>query len=560
MGEDNVMGKGIPLPVNSHYVPRFILKNFGSSVNMYRRSDGTYRKDCPIESAYSKVGYYNEYTEKYLNERAEAEFSSILDKIVHADGDISLSVEQELKLKRFVMITLLRSAGCREVLIPAHRKKIKDLFYENPDRFMELWGKYSIEVADTTSDDDYWFNSLKSLLDLDYPDEESVYSHRYSTSYAWQVAVSLQHLKIMFWDAPETDEFILTDRGALEEFERNSTLENQLNNKLRIIDLMFRRAEHEEMCCRDNLFQFLSSGDLLPQNFILFPVSPRRAIILASPFFIWVYCHVVPEEYCKFSEIVTSFTDRSLISIKTPEKNNESKRLLKRRFTYTPVRLSRWQLFIFNSWILAQPFEWIAFSDSPLVIPSIDFRRYLFKLENDDTDDYDPLFFRLHEEYPDVTVLVDHKGKMHLPLQFMKYSGEIFSYKSIEELEDDCIVERIAAIIVLCRYGYSRYAEDLCEGDLLKLLSGLSIVQLKHWVECFEKHPDSLVKAFENGCGRVFREILAEKGDHTQYEVLGEDYLLGRYVPMNPRLAKHYLGKAVEHGSNRARKLLSDSF
>lgn len=98
----------------------------------------------------------------------------------------------------------------------------------------------------------------------------------------------------------------------------------------------------------------------------------------------------------------------------------------------------------------------------------------------------------------------------------------------INNLDEDGFYGRVATIIVLCRYEYSRYSNGLDEVRLLNLLSRLENHYLVHMIDGAEHCEDPLGKNFMMACGRVLRETLAIRGDTTQYELLGESYLLGR--------------------------------
>ena len=41
--------------MNSHYVPKFVLKNFGDKISIYDIKSGELREDVKLEKAYSQV-------------------------------------------------------------------------------------------------------------------------------------------------------------------------------------------------------------------------------------------------------------------------------------------------------------------------------------------------------------------------------------------------------------------------------------------------------------------------------------------------------------------------
>lgn len=83
---------------NSHYVPRFILKNFSEKLCLYNVKTGELRDNVKLEKAYAEKGFYSDEIEDKLNLNLESRFSRLLiQKILKSENSIELS-RAELKL------------------------------------------------------------------------------------------------------------------------------------------------------------------------------------------------------------------------------------------------------------------------------------------------------------------------------------------------------------------------------------------------------------------------------------------------------------------------------
>lgn len=59
--------------VNSHFVPQQTLRKFADKICLYNIKTGEYRENVKIDKAFSQVGFYDDETEKNLNEKIESQ-------------------------------------------------------------------------------------------------------------------------------------------------------------------------------------------------------------------------------------------------------------------------------------------------------------------------------------------------------------------------------------------------------------------------------------------------------------------------------------------------------
>ena len=68
--------------INSHYVPRLILRKFSDKLSLYNVKTGELKENIPIEHAYAIENFYDDETESKLNLRIESQFGGLLSNII----------------------------------------------------------------------------------------------------------------------------------------------------------------------------------------------------------------------------------------------------------------------------------------------------------------------------------------------------------------------------------------------------------------------------------------------------------------------------------------------
>ena len=117
--------------MNSHYVPKFILKNFGEKISLYDISSGKLCENTKLDKAYSKEGFYSDAVEDKLNRKIESQFANIFNNKISKCNDKIILNRKELRLiKKFLLISVIRSVECEKFLQKEKR------FY---DRLKDNW-------------------------------------------------------------------------------------------------------------------------------------------------------------------------------------------------------------------------------------------------------------------------------------------------------------------------------------------------------------------------------------------------------------------------------------
>ena len=167
--------------MNSHYVPKFVLKNFGDKISIYDIKSGVLREDVKLKKAYSQVGFYNYEIEDKLNRKIESQFANLFyNKISKCIDKIILSRKELRLVKKFLLISVIRSIESEQFLQKERR------FYDNLKEYWIAFAKaqnlseehtvagiedmkppFSERVIEGETDFDYWMRTLEVILETD---------------------------------------------------------------------------------------------------------------------------------------------------------------------------------------------------------------------------------------------------------------------------------------------------------------------------------------------------------------------------------------------------------
>ena len=126
--------------INSHYIPRLILKKFSDDKEHLIYGDLIHKK-CEIrrlESVFSKKGYYSDDLEHDLSKSIESRFAQLLnDNLLKSKDQIILSREELFLLKKFLLIGSLRKSFTRDEIETRNGPAVDEFVYERNKKFFE---------------------------------------------------------------------------------------------------------------------------------------------------------------------------------------------------------------------------------------------------------------------------------------------------------------------------------------------------------------------------------------------------------------------------------------
>jgi len=284
--------------MNSHYVPKFILKNFGEKISLYDISSGKLCENTKLDKAYSEEGFYSDAVEDKLNRKIESQFANIFNNKISKCNDKIILNRKELRLiKKFLLISVIRSVECEKFLQKEKRfyDRLKDNWIafakaQNLSKEHTLAGiedmkpPFSERVIEGETDFDYWMRTLEVILETDGSPEE-IMKHPNATypAHRWAQVINAGYLA--FWDtASSRNKFVITDIGMTSENELGwngySTHNVKKINFLR--DLL---SKENDLAMKNEIAKFMHMTSSFHENFQMFPISATRMIVLIAPFY-----------------------------------------------------------------------------------------------------------------------------------------------------------------------------------------------------------------------------------------------------------------------------------
>ena len=218
--------------VNSHYVPKQTLKKFAKKLCLFNVKTGEYKENVALNRAFSEYGFYSVEVEEKLNKKIESQFAQLFsNKLINAEGTIELKRNEVQLIKKFLLISVIRSVGS-ETFMQTERK-----FYDDLKEYWIKFGKgmglsddeinaapieppFKEKTIDGETSFDYWMRTLNVILDSNGT-PEGILKHPDKTYPAYRWATVINNGYIAFWDSEyDHDEFVITDIGMTSENEK----------------------------------------------------------------------------------------------------------------------------------------------------------------------------------------------------------------------------------------------------------------------------------------------------------------------------------------------------
>lgn len=282
--------------INSHYVPMLTLRKFADKLCLFNVQTGEFKENIKIDKSFSEKGFYTDEVEDKLNKRIESQFGNLFsNKLQNAEGTIELKRDEVQLIKKFLLISVIRSMG-NEEFMQNERK-----YYDN---LKEYWIKFAKEnglsdeeinaepikppfeekIIEGETPFDYWMRTLNVILDsngtpvdiLKNPDK-TYPAHRWATV--------INNGYIAFWDSEyKHDEFVITDIGMTSENEKgwNGITRHNVKKTNFLTSLMKKARDDNE---RNVIYQTIYLHRCFSENFMMFPISAKRMIVEIDPFF-----------------------------------------------------------------------------------------------------------------------------------------------------------------------------------------------------------------------------------------------------------------------------------
>ena len=256
------------------------MRKFSNRLSLYNIKTGELKENIAIEHAYAIENYYDDEIEKKLNRQVESQFGDLLSNyILKCEREISLSRKQLYLVKKFLLISLLRSIHAEEFM-----QKEKGLY--NTLQSNDIWAPpFEEKQIEGENSFEYWMRTLKVVLDTDGT-PQGILEHPDKTYPAYRWATIICNAYLGFWDAPNVEEFVITDIGMTSENEKGWNGITIFNHKKKdfILSCLEKTSNPVEKV------RLVELGKcMFYENFQMFPISSKRMIVLINPFFKYRY-------------------------------------------------------------------------------------------------------------------------------------------------------------------------------------------------------------------------------------------------------------------------------
>lgn len=286
------------MPVNSHYVPQLTLRRFGDKLCLFNVQDGSYKENVNIDKAFSEKGFYSDEVEEKLQRRIESQFANLFhNKINKAESILELSRDELYLVKKFLLISVIRSYGTEEYL------EQEKHFYDNEKiywyKFAKEKGMSEKEIEEGAKNikppfiekeiigetaHEYWLRTLNVILDTNGTKEE-IMKHPDKTYPAYRWAEVINNGYLAFWDSEYIhDEFVITDVGMTSENEKgwNGVTQHNIRKTNFLLSCLQKEKDPQKKL---GIFSVMNMHHCFTENFMMFPISAKRMIVEIDPFF-----------------------------------------------------------------------------------------------------------------------------------------------------------------------------------------------------------------------------------------------------------------------------------
>ena len=284
--------------MNSHYVSKFILKNFGSKVCLYNIKSGILKEDIKLEKAYSQQDFYTNDIEDKLNRKIESQFANLFyNKLTKCENQVILKRKELRLVKKFLLISVLRSIESEAFLQKEKRfyDNLKDYWLrfakakqmtleETQQGLAEMNPPFNELQIERETTFEYWMRTLDVILETDGSPEE-IMKHPKATYPAHRWAQIINAGYLAFWDTTDTNnKFVITDIGMTSENElgwNGSTVHNTKKTNFLAELLVY----ENDPTMKNEIAKVMHMTSSFHENFQMFPISATRMIVLIAPFY-----------------------------------------------------------------------------------------------------------------------------------------------------------------------------------------------------------------------------------------------------------------------------------
>ncbi len=259
---------------NNHYIPQFILREFGDRINVFNVREQTLERNRKTNVVFTEKSIYPPDLEKDIGYKLEAPFAKLFhNKLMQGvPGDkITLMRKELLLMKKFFLLEMMR--------VETEKANIfRSQFFPQQSLGFDFKEK---ELPDETIES-RWHRDLRVIIETG--DLREVYKHELCTYEVLRWAKIFLSGYFAFWDCSSSNtDFLISDIGMTSEREDSVLIDAYEHEKKDYLDYLIRRETRLDR--RGVYEQILQNQFIFPENFYMFPISKKRMIVTVNPFF-----------------------------------------------------------------------------------------------------------------------------------------------------------------------------------------------------------------------------------------------------------------------------------
>ena len=259
---------------NNHYIPQFILREYGDRINVFNVKEHTLKRDQKTYSVFAEKSIYPPDLEKNIGYMLEAPFAKLFhNKLMKgAPGEkITVTRKELLLMKRFFLLEMMR-VEAEKNNIPSG-KRISQL---------TLGTNFTEKEIHCETTESRWHRNLQTIIETE--DLRDISKHELCTYEVLRWTKVFLSGYFAFWDSSSSNtDFIISDIGMTSEREESVLTELYEHEKKDYLDFLIRRETHTDK--REIYKQILQNQFSFHENFYMFPLSKKRMIVIINPFF-----------------------------------------------------------------------------------------------------------------------------------------------------------------------------------------------------------------------------------------------------------------------------------
>lgn len=277
---------------NSHYVPMQTLRKFtNNKLSIFNVRTGKFKENVKLEKSFSEENFYSSEIEDKLNKKIESQFGSLFSNmLLNAKDKIELKRNELLLIKKFLLVSVIRSMGSEELTNKESKyyellnQMLLKTALERNIGFNPVEPPFIEKKIENETPFDYWMRTLNVILDSDGT-PESILKDENKTYPAYRRSQVINNGYLTFWDSEfDSEEFVITDIGMTSENEKgwNGVTVHNTKKSTFLLSLLNQAKSQTEIYL---IKQILDLHSDFTENFMMFPISSKRMILLIDPFY-----------------------------------------------------------------------------------------------------------------------------------------------------------------------------------------------------------------------------------------------------------------------------------